>query len=145
MNWTRAVHHVETAAAECARVAALPVAVSPLRVTQLWAFGDVLGAPQDLERVSVVLVVDLPADEVAWRTQPKGAEHWLSMTRLPKNPVDVTWRSAGAPVWNHRVASPLLVWDIAEGLVDGALDALREGRGSARVCPRRPLTSSPSA
>ena len=57
------------------------------------------------------------------------------MTRLPKNPVLPVWRSARVPVWTHAVLSPLLVWDVTDGVVDGALDALREGRGAASGLP----------
>ena len=131
MNWTRAVHHVESAAEQCARMTELPASMISLRVTELWAFGDVLGPPHELERVTIALSVDLPAAEIPWLSQPHASEHWLNMTRLAKQPVHVFWRSAHAPVWNHRIVRPLLVWDEATGLQDGALEALREGRGAA--------------
>jgi hypothetical protein len=53
------------------------------------------------------------------------------MTRLAKNPVRVWWRSARAPVWNHRIVHPLLVWDTQQGLIEEAISALREGQGAA--------------
>jgi hypothetical protein len=31
--------------------------------------------------------------------------------RLNKNPVHAYWRSAHAPVWNHEVVRPVLLWD----------------------------------
>jgi hypothetical protein len=135
VNWSRAVHHVELTAAECQRLGELPPALVPLQVTQLWAFGDVLGPARDLETVSVALSVDLPAEEVAWLSQPPAAEHWLRMTRLPKNPVGVWWRSAQAPVWNHRIRRPLLVWDATDGLNEEAMAALRGGHGESAGLP----------
>ena len=135
MNWERAVHHVEVAAGECQRIHELPPTMAPVRVTQMWVFGDVLGPAHDLETVSLALSLDLPADDVAWLTQPPAAVHWLGMTRLPKNPVRVWWRSARAPVWNHRVVRPLLVWSAADGVSDDAMSALREGRGEAAGLP----------
>lgn len=135
MRWDRAVHHVEAAAQECDRVGALAPSFAPLRVSELWAFGAILGEPQDLDVVSLVLRVDLPAEAVAWATQPAGAEHWLGMTRLPKNPVQVWWRSNEAPVWNHRVVRPLRVWDLADGVDAEAVATLQDGRGSARGLP----------
>lgn len=109
----------------------LPIRPGPLAVTQLWAFGDVLGAPRDLEHVDLVLGVDLPVGEVPWLTVPPGGSHWLQMTRLPKNPVVVWWRSAHGPVWNHRVVRPLLVWDREQGVREDAVEALGQGRGAA--------------
>lgn len=135
MNWSRAVHHVEAAAGECQRVHELPPVMVPVRVTQLWAFGDVLGPQRDLESVSLALSLDLPAKDVAWLTQPPAAMHWLNLTRLPKNPVRVWWRSARAPVWNHHIVHPLLVWSSADGVLEDAVDALREGRGEAAGLP----------
>jgi hypothetical protein len=131
MNWTRAVHHVEFAASECVRLAELLIVTGPVRVGQMWAFGAILGTPADLDTVEVALCLDLPVDDVAWLSRPPAAEHWLRMTRLAKNPITVLWRSAHAPVWNHRIASPLLVWDQEAGIVENALIALREGRGYA--------------
>lgn len=129
MNWARAVHHVELAAEECQRLAGLPLVSVPARVTQLWAFGDMLGPRRDLDVVTVALSVDLPVDEVPWLCHPPAAEHWLRMTRLPKNPVRVRWRSALAPVWNHEIRRPLLVWEGGTGLVEEAMVVLREGHG----------------
>lgn len=135
MNWTRAVHHVELAASECARLAELPRTTGPVRVTQLWAFAAILGTPAELEAVEAALSLDLPAADVAWLTRPPAAEHWLGMTRLARNPISVLWRSAHAPVWNHRIVRPLLVWAIETGIDEAALTALREGRGHAAGLP----------
>lgn len=146
MNWTRAVHHVELAAAECGRLADLSAATMPVQVVQMWVFGDILGAlgePDDsvtdqidqIDQVDLALVLDLPASAVPWLTAPPAAEHWLRMTRLAKNPVRIWWRSAGAPLWNHRIVRPLLVWEQPTGLIEEALIPLREGRGAASSSP----------
>ena len=138
MNWTRAAHHVELAAAECARLADLSAATMPVQVVQMWVFGDLLGdanGAAEIDQVDLALVLDLPASAVPWSTAPPAAEHWLRMTRLAKNPVRIWWRSAGAPVWNHRIVRPLLVWEQQTGLIEAALGALREGRGAAASPP----------
>jgi hypothetical protein len=134
MRWERAVHHVESLAQACADMATRPHAIFPLRVTQMWVTGDILGPPRDLETVTVALCVDLPVDEVPWWSEPPGAQHWANATRLAKNPVLAWWRSAHAPVWNHRINRPALVWDDANGVREDTLAALRDGRGeSVRV------------
>ena len=47
MRWDRAVHHVAALARSCADMATNPV--SSIRVTQLWAVGDILGPAADIE------------------------------------------------------------------------------------------------
>jgi hypothetical protein len=137
MKWARAVHHVETLAKACADIATRPSSIFPLRVTQLWAVGDILGPPRDLETVTVALSVDLPVDEVPWWSEPRGAQHWASAARLATSPVRPWWRSAHAPVWNHRIDRPALVWDDTDGVREDTLAALREGRGDS-VRPAAP-------
>ena len=44
-------------------------------MVQLWAVGEVLGPPQDLEWITVALSVDLPVAEVPWWTVPLGRGH----------------------------------------------------------------------
>jgi hypothetical protein len=101
-----------------------------LTVTQLWAVGDILGPQRDLDWVTVAICVDLPPDDVAWWTEPKGAQHWENAARLAKNPILAWWRSAHAPVWNHRIVRPALVWD-ADGVREDVLSALRDGRAES--------------
>lgn len=131
MKWDRAAHHVASLARTCAEMATRPSSIFPLRVTQLWAVGDILGPPRELAAVTVALCVDLPAKEVAWWTQPPGAQHWANATRMAKNPVLAWWRSAHAPVWNHRITRPALVWDAATGVDERTLAALRDGLGES--------------
>jgi hypothetical protein len=127
MKWSRAVHHVETLAETCAEMATRPTTIFPMRVTQLWAVGDVLGAERDdLEWVTLALCVDLPVDDVPWWSEPRGAQHWSNATRLNKNPILAWWRSQHAPVWNHRIIRPALVWDAATGVAEDTLAALRQ-------------------
>jgi hypothetical protein len=135
VKWSTAVQHVELAAQACARMAELPPSLVGLRVRQLWAAGEILGAPRDLEWTTVVLVADLPVAEVPWWSVPPGGQGWLDSTRLSKYPVLTWWRSLHAPVWNHRVVRPLLVWDEASGVIEEAVAALREGRGAAAGLP----------
>ncbi|MFD0204644.1 MULTISPECIES: DUF7711 family protein [Saccharothrix] len=137
MKWSRAVRHVEELAAKCGELAGLPSSIHPLRAVRLWAVGEILGEKRDLELVTVAVVVDLPVDDVAWLSEPHGAEHWANATRASRNPIGVLWRSAHAPVWNHHVDRPALVWDAADGLVEETVAALAEGRGE-QVRPPAP-------
>jgi len=131
MKWARAIHHLDSLAQSCAERAVLPTSVFPLRVTQLWAVGDVLGPPRDLDFVTVALCVDLPVEDVPWWTEPPGSQHWANATRLAKNPVLAWWRSVHAPVWNHRIEQPALIWDEVDGTREETLAALGNGRGDS--------------
>jgi hypothetical protein len=46
---------------------------------------------------------------------------------MSKNPVVAMWRSTRAPLWNHHIRGPLLIWDECEGIRADALSALRDG------------------
>jgi hypothetical protein len=116
-------------------MATRPPSIFPLRVAQLWAAGDILDAVRDVETVTVALVVDLPVEDVPWLSEPPGSQHWASATRLTKNPVIPLWRSVHAPIWNHRINRPALLWDSANGVAEPALAALQEGRAEGVRLP----------
>jgi len=134
VKWARAVHHLETLAQTCTDLGSRP-AFAALRVEQLWVAREILDEPHDLELVTVALVVDLPVEEVPWLGEPPGAQHWANGARLAKNPVAGRWRSAGAPVWNHWLERPALLWDSADGLVPETLAAIAAGRGDTVRLP----------
>lgn len=127
MKWSRAVHHLGQLAETCTEMAAARSDIYRIRVRQLWTFGEMLAAEHDLELVPVALAVDLPVEEVAWLTEPGGAEHWANATRLNRNPFSVRWRSVHAPVWNHEIDRPVLFWDAEDGVRADVLDGLRAG------------------
>jgi hypothetical protein len=143
MKWARAVHHCEELARVCADMSGRPASIFPLRVTSLWTFGQVLDSREDLDAIPVVLTVDLPAEDVAWLCSPVGAEHWSNATGIAKSPVVAIWRSTRAPLWNHRIRRPLLIWDEhgslagdeSEGLLLDGLSALRDGTAEALRLP----------
>lgn len=130
MKWSAAVGQVLRLAEHCSVMAGRADA-GLLRVQELWAYGEILGARRDLDWVSVALSVDLPVQEVPWLCRPAGADLWADLTRASKNPVGIQWRSVHAPAWNHHIVGPVLVWDADSGVREDAISALREGRGSA--------------
>jgi hypothetical protein len=141
MRWSRAVHHLQELTHACADLAGRPASIFPLRVTELWTFGEVLTSQDDLDCLRVVLAVDLPIDDVAWLCPPAGAGHWSHASGLSQKPVATMWRSTRAPLWNHHIRSPLLIWDehgvwdeSGEVAVD-ALSALRDGTADSLLLP----------
>jgi hypothetical protein len=130
VKFTRAVHQLESLVESCADLATRPASMFGLQVRQLWVFGGLLdlhpGSEAELDRVQVALVVDLPAQELPWLSQPPGAQHWAGAIRLDRNPVSYHWRTLQAPVWNHRIVRPVLVWQ------DPTLDATIEDHPTGR-------------
>lgn len=108
-------------------MATTPPSIVPLRVVQLWVFGEMLDHQQDIDFVSVALAVDLPPDDVPWYCRPQGADQWANATRLTKNPFNAHWRSANAPVWNHHIERPVLVWSLDDGVLAEAIAGIRDG------------------
>ena len=139
MQWTRAMHHLETLADTCAEMTTRPESIFPLRVSSLWAVGAVLEGPRELEAVEVVLGVDVAAADVAWGCEPPAAQHWAHATRLSRLPLRPWWRSTRVPVWNHHVIRPLLLWSTSHGVHADALSALTTGTAD----PLRELPPSP--
>jgi hypothetical protein len=120
------VHHLVELAEKCDD---LPGSFFRFQVVELWVFGELLDVPKDLEIIEVALVTDLPVDEVPWLSEPVGAEHWANSTRVSRNPIDALWRSKDAPVWNHRIERPALVWSAVDGINEEALVAVSDGTG----------------
>ncbi len=131
VKWSTAVGLVRRLAEQCADVSQLPSRLHLLRVTELWAVGELLGAPRELELATAAVRVDLPVEDVPWMCRPDGADYWVDMKRASKSPVGIWWRSSHAPVWNHRIVRPVLIWDLTAGIREDALVALRDGRGGS--------------
>jgi hypothetical protein len=134
MRWSRAVHHLEELTYVCADMARRPATIFPLRVTALWTFGEVLSSRGDLDCPGVVLADDLPTGDVPWLCAPAGAEHWSHAAGLSHKPLAATWRTSRAPLWNHHIRSPLLIWDESGGAA-AALPALRAGTAESLRLP----------
>jgi hypothetical protein len=129
------VGHLHRLAEQCQEMPELPASLGVLRVGELWAVGELLGASRDLEWATVAACVDLPVEEVPWLCRPDGADGWAQMTRASKNPVLIWWRSARAPVWNHRIVRPLRVWSLDGGVEEDALEAIMDGHGAEAGLP----------
>ena len=124
MKRSRALHHLHVLAEACATMAERPSSIFPLQVTGLWVAGGVLDPVDSVEVLVVALQVDLPPEATPWFCAPPGATHWAHAVRLPKLPIVAHWRSVHAPVWNHQLIRPLLVWSAQDGVHEPALAAL---------------------
>jgi hypothetical protein len=142
MKRSRALHHLRALAEACVTMSDRPTSIFPLRVVGLWAAGEVLEPRETVDALVVALQVDVPAGSTPWLCPPSGAMHWANAVRLQKLPVVAHWRSTEAPVWNHELVRPLLVWSARNGVSDPALAALSDPDVAALEVLRGPATTA---
>ena len=93
---------------------------------ELWVTGELLEGPESLEWGSVVLVVDLPADELTWLAMHPAAEWIGSQLRLGKRPFGWAYRPSAWPVWNHQNRRLVRFWSADVGKHTDVLHLLQE-------------------
>ncbi len=97
-------------------------------LTELWVTGDLLTWADELDRGSVVLVLDLPADQLTYLALEPTAEWVGTQLRLGKRPMAWSYRPAVWPAWNVRDRRLARFWTDGEGLDDAVIEALRARR-----------------
>lgn len=95
---------------------------------ELWVAGDLLTDAATLDSGSVVLVLDLPPEEVPWLALHPAGEWVGHRLRLGKRPILWCYRPAAWPVWNHDHRRLVRFWSSAGGLDEGVIEALRDRR-----------------
>ena len=95
---------------------------------ELWVAGDLLEHGSELEAGSVVLVLDLPPQELPWLATHPTAEWVGADLRLGKRPFLWSYRPALWPVWNQRHRRAARFWSTRSGIEAAVLDALGAGR-----------------
>jgi hypothetical protein len=126
MRYRRAVEKLRTLASACDAERAWP-GDDPI-LLEAYAFGEVLDGPDELDRVEVVLVLNLPAEEVVWESTPRQAVWLEDSLRLNKGGYSYRWRSSRDSVSNHRIRRPVRFWSREGGPDEGVLQALSERR-----------------
>lgn len=98
----------------------------PLR--EMWVTGDLLGLADTLEAGAVVLVLDLPVEELPWLALHPAGEWIGEQLRLGKRPLQWCYRPVAWPVWNHEHRRLARFWSAADGVDPTGIDALRARR-----------------
>lgn len=105
----------------------------------VYAYGAVLDPTTDdgsVDVVQVALVVSEPAEAVTWGSRPPAYAGLGYVLELESAPVDWCFRSAAAPLGNHRIDRPLRIWSRSTGVEEAALAALADGTFDALREPR---------
>jgi hypothetical protein len=125
---SRAIEHlVEMAEVATARLDLRDSAMGwPLE--ELWVSGELLGLSDSVEAGWVVLVLDLPADELPWMARNPNGEWVGEQLRLGKRPMLWCYRPLAWPAWDHEHQRVARVWSADCSLDEGAIDALRTRR-----------------
>src|SRR5215467_2445086 len=105
MRYRRAVEKLSELAAACERIKRWPLDEPFL--LEAYAFGDVLKGADPLDVVQVAVVLNLPAEEVTWGSNPRGADWLANELRLSKGGFEYWWRSHLDPVSNHYIQGPV--------------------------------------
>lgn len=95
---------------------------------ELWVTGELLSSGSTVEAGSVVLVLDVPADELPWLALHPAGEWVGSQLRLGKRPVRWCYRPLTWPVWNHEHRRLVRFWSASAGLEDEVIEGLRSAR-----------------
>jgi hypothetical protein len=125
VKYSTAVGRLRAITAELDRLAGFDEA---FLLEEAWVFGEVLDTPNQLDVVSLALVVDLPPEEVTWWARPAPAEALTSLLRFEKYPLRWFWRPTVWPVWNHAIDRAVRFWSKGAGADTPALDALASRR-----------------
>ncbi len=120
VKYTTAVARLRSCADDLDRIAQID---HDRLLVDAWVFGELLEAPDQLDVISLALVVDLPVEEVTWEARPALGEAMTSFLRFDKYPVQWWWRPSAWPVWNHAIDRAVRFWS-HDGPDTAALDAL---------------------
>ena len=95
----------------------------PLR--EIWVAGDVLDEVDMCENVTVVLMLDLPANELPLLALHRHGRFWEWHLNLAKHPLLHRYEPVARPAWNHDRRRVLRIWTLEHGMDAATLGDLR--------------------
>jgi hypothetical protein len=97
-------------------------------LAEMWVTGDLLGLTDSLDAGSVVLVLDVPTQELPWLAIHPTGEWVGAQLRLGKRPIGWCYRPLGWPVWNHEHRRLARFWTDRDGVDPEVIEALQTRR-----------------
>ena len=104
-------------------------------VEELWVSGELLAPVEEIGSVSVVVMLDLPADELPWLAVHPVGEWVGEQLRLGKRPVDWCYRPMVWPAWTYRQPLVVRFWSAREGVDQVVIELLGSGTAVVVVEP----------
>lgn len=105
-------------------------------VISAWTVGDLLDPTTDtLNHPLVVLVLDVPANELPWLTWPTFLGYLNTVHRINKGGLGVYYRPAGWPAWNAEFRRAACFWTRDDGLDEKLIEDLHARRRVPAVEP----------
>ena len=95
---------------------------------EMWVGGELLGPADMLEAGLVVLVLDVPAEELPWLARHPAGEWVGDQLRLGKRPMLWSYRPVDRPVWGPEHRRLVRFWTARDGTDHVVIDALRSLR-----------------
>ena len=135
MKRSTAVKHIEHISAEATLYAELQPEAWPL--DSLWLADEILDAPDTLSVATVVLLVDVPVEDLPWRTLNRVEVAIAETLRIDKLPMWRHGRPSVWPAWNAENRRVRRFWHITEGPDTEIVETLRQGN------PVRPIEFEP--
>lgn len=102
---------------------------------ELWVTGALLEPVDELDHGSVVLMIDLPPDELPWLAVHPAAEWIGDQLRLGKRPLWWSYRPTSWPPWTYRDRRVARFWSANGGLNADVIEALRTCRPPTIIEP----------
>lgn len=128
MKRTRAIGHI----AEIAELATDGLRFRKTTIgwplEQMWVTGDLLSLADTIEAGSVVLVLDLPSDELPWLALHPIAESVGHQLALGKRPIQWCYRPLAWPAWTYEHRRVVKCWSADAGPDTTVFEALRSRR-----------------
>jgi hypothetical protein len=107
---SRAIEHLVDMAGEASEMLRFRDSDIGWPLEELWVTGDLLTDATTLEAGAVILVLDEPADEMPWLALHPAGEWVGERLRLGKRPMQLCYRPAAWPVWNHEHRRLVRFW-----------------------------------
>jgi hypothetical protein len=102
-------------------------------LTEMWVAGALLGSSDEIDHGTIVLMIDLPPDELPWLAAHPTAE-WVGEQLRP---MLWSYRPAAWPAWTYRDQRVARFWSASNGIESALIDELRSGVVSGLIEPGR--------
>lgn len=114
-------------------------------VEELWVTDDLLGLSDTMDAATVVLALDVPAEELPWLALYPAGERVGTELGLDKRPMSWCYRLIAWPVWNHQHRRLARFWSARDGLEKVVVAALGTRRFGQSSVVEPSVASSPSS